>query len=64
MALAALMSRPPTDTCPEVACNRPPAMDNNVVLPEPEGPTSATISVAATVRSARASAVTAVGPSP
>ena len=38
------MSSPPTTIVPSVAERRPPAIEQSVVLPEPDGPTSATIS--------------------
>ena len=44
-----LMSRPPTTTRPSDAPRRPPAIDSSVVFPDPDGPTSATISSSSTV---------------
>jgi hypothetical protein len=38
------MSSPPTTIVPSVADRIPPAIEHSVVLPEPDGPTSATIS--------------------
>ena len=43
------MSCPPTTTRPDVGVSRPPAIEISVVLPDPEGPTSATISSLPTV---------------
>ena len=40
----------------------PPAMEHSVVLPDPEGPTSATISSEATVKVAWSSATTSLSP--
>ncbi len=45
------MSLPPTMTAPSVGVSRPPAIEQSVVFPEPDGPTSARISSAPTVRS-------------
>ena len=39
-----VMSSPPTITCPLVGVSSPPAIEMSVVLPEPDGPTSASIS--------------------
>ena len=58
------MSCPATFTSPEVAVSRPPAIEHKVVLPEPEGPTSATISSVATLNVTPSSAATALSPSP
>src|SRR5262245_46950188 len=41
----------PTQTCPEVGRSSPPITINSVDLPEPDGPTMATRSPGATVRS-------------
>ena len=49
-------------TEPSVAERMPPAIEQSVVFPEPDGPTSATISSAPTVRVAWSSAVTALSP--
>ena len=39
-----VISLPPTTTCPAVGDKIPPAIEQRVVFPEPDGPTSATIS--------------------
>ena len=39
-----VMSSPPTTTWPDVGERIPPAIEQRVVFPEPDGPTSATIS--------------------
>src|SRR5690242_18549841 len=45
-----LMDSPPTNTSPEVGVSRPPRRCSSVLLPEPEAPTMATRSPAATAR--------------
>ncbi len=57
------MSSPPTTMLPSVADRIPPAMEHSVVLPEPDGPTSATISSLPSVSVAWSSATTSE-PSP
>src|SRR5215470_4795104 len=54
-----LTSRPSTVTRPAVAISRPMAMRNAVVLPQPDGPISETISPCCTVKLTRESACTA-----
>jgi hypothetical protein len=56
------MSSPPTVTEPSVAASSPPAIEHSVVLPDPDGPTRATISPRSTVRSAWSSATTSSSP--
>ncbi len=54
----------PMLTSPSVGVSRPPIIDKRVVLPDPDGPTSATNSFSASLNSALLTAVTAVRPSP
>lgn len=63
-ALNPEMSCPPTSTRPDVGESSPPAMDNRVVLPDPDGPSRANISLWATVRVACWSATTSLSPDP
>jgi hypothetical protein len=57
-----LISTPSTVTVPLVAVSRPPAMEHKVVLPDPDGPTSATSSPASTVRSTASRATMSLSP--
>src|ERR1700760_4285223 len=43
-------SFPPIETSPPVGCSRPATQRNVVVLPQPEGPSSTTISPAGTAK--------------
>src|SRR5207247_6642020 len=53
-----LTSRPSTATLPPDAVSSPMAMRSTVVLPQPEGPMSATISPSCTLKLTRLSACT------
>ena len=57
-------SRPSTVTLPADAVSRPMAMRSAVVLPQPDGPMSETISPSCTVKLTRLSACTVCGAPP
>src|SRR5689334_16698044 len=56
------MSRPATRTTPELGGSRPPRICSSVVLPEPEAPTIATRSPAATLNATPRSTSSTTGP--
>src|SRR5215472_11549713 len=56
------MSRPVTSTAPLVGASRPPSSCSSVVLPEPDAPTIATRSPAATCSVAPSSTCSSTGP--
>ena len=56
------MSWPPTTIEPEVADKMPPAIEQSVVLPDPDGPTRAMISSLAHLEVASSSATTSSSP--
>src|SRR5258708_7184315 len=61
---ARLTAGPPTSTAPRLASSRGPAMVSRVLLPEPPGPMTATISPRSTDRLTACSAFTEALPSP
>jgi len=46
----AVISSPPTHTCPDVGRSRPAITDSSVDLPDPDGPSTAMVSPGRTVR--------------
>src|SRR5580700_3573504 len=56
------MSRPAISTAPPLGASRPPRICNSVVLPEPEAPTIATRSPAATLSTTPCSTGSRTGP--
>src|SRR5688572_17299953 len=62
VSLCRLTSWPSTLTCPPLASSRPPSRCSSVLLPEPDVPTIATRSPAATSRSTPISTGTSTSP--
>ena len=55
---SAVMSRPPSTTCPALGTMNPPSVRNSVVLPDPEPPSSTNISPLPIARSTPSNAST------